>query len=510
MRNYLHTTNINQYKNKLTILPILFLALITIWFRLVNLGYSNYQGDEISALPPANSDQGLVNYLLEQKKGPVQYVTTLLIKQITPDYSNEFLTRLPFALAGILAIFFFYKLVDLHFGRKIALFASLFLTTNGLIIGLTRIAQYQSFVMLFSISSLYAFSLALMKDKWKVKGIYIGVLLWAAAILSHYDGVFIAPFAGFILYRWFTETLTLPRTARITHLVLSFSILGLLLLLFYLPFLFSVTEGTRSYWSYRFGVKEMKSGYSSSVVTFKLYNPLWVFYIYLVLIQLSIFRIKDSFAVFLWFLLPWEIMELVIYDPGTHIYTYIIPGTILLAFGLLVVEDVLRKIAGRKLGVALNFSGLVILFIFLASLSHFIFIDHTPEYPWQDRRYLFWTISKPETKGDLWIFGFPYNRRWDEVREFVSSNSDNHYYSTNEKPDIAGFYTSDILDVDQSGYYVHVHNPQSFKEKIAQDKIRYWKNNYRPIKVFKNNGSVVVEIYQMPPGNLKQIIKEGY
>jgi dolichyl-phosphate-mannose--protein O-mannosyl transferase len=127
--------------------------------------------------------QGAIDFLYTQKKGPTEFLVTYLVKFINPDYTNEFLLRLPFALAGILAIYFFYKLVRLHFGQKIALYAALLLAANGIFIGLMRIVQYQAFVILFSVLTLYCFSPALQKPEWRIRDLP-GVLFWTAALLS--------------------------------------------------------------------------------------------------------------------------------------------------------------------------------------------------------------------------------------------------------------------------------------------------------------------------------------
>jgi hypothetical protein len=508
---------VNLYSQRLVdlikILPVLFLTFITLWFHLVNLGYSDYQGDEVKALSFAQSGQGFIDGLLQQKKGPTQFIATYLINLINPNFTNNFLTRLPFALAAIFAIYFFYKLVDLHFGKKIALLASLFLTTNGLVIGLTRIVQYQSFVMLFSIAALYSFSLAVYKENWRLKGLYAGMLLWAAAILSHYDGIFIAPFAAYLLYQWFTKTTSLSTSQKIKHLSIIAAVAGTLLAIFYIPFLFSVSEDTKSYWSFRLGITDTKAGLSSSVTNFRLYNPLLVFYLYVIFGHFSIPKIKQILPVLLWFLLPWEVLELVIFDPGTHIYTYLIPAAILLAFGLVVIEEFTINIFGNNFGKLMNYAGWVILFAFLASLSHFILIDHTPEYPWENRGYFSWVLSKPETKGDLWIFGFPYYRHWEEIGQFVEANSTSGYYSTNEKTSIVEKYLPPSeyqYDLEQSTCYIHIENPQSGKNKLANEKILYWTKNHQPDKVFKNNGIPVAELYLMAPGTLEEIKAQGY
>jgi len=108
------------------------------------------------------------------QKGPVQFIITYLLKFINPNYDNQLLLRLPFALAGLFAVIYFYKFVRINFGKKIAFYSSLFFATNGLLVAFSRIVQYQSFVILFMIASLYYLSLAITDDRYKVKGIYYG------------------------------------------------------------------------------------------------------------------------------------------------------------------------------------------------------------------------------------------------------------------------------------------------------------------------------------------------
>jgi 4-amino-4-deoxy-L-arabinose transferase-like glycosyltransferase len=329
-------------KEKIKYIPILYLIFITIWLRLVNLGYSDYQGDEIKALFLPASGQGLFDFLLHQRKGPTQFIITYLVYLLHPSYSNESLTRSPFALVGILTIYFFYRLVKLHYGRTVALYASLFLTVNGLFIGLMRIVQYQPFVMFFSILALYAFSLALLNENWQIKGMYLGMLFWAIALLTHYDGIYISPFILYLLYRWYSQRTYLSSRTKVKHLVLPFAGLVLLLVSYYGPFFLSAAKDSQAYWLSRATGLD-QSAKSSSMVTFRIYNPLFVIYIYLALGILSLVKIKKSFPIVLWFLFPWIILEVIISDPGTHIYGYLIPATILNAFGVVGLQTITAK-----------------------------------------------------------------------------------------------------------------------------------------------------------------------
>jgi 4-amino-4-deoxy-L-arabinose transferase-like glycosyltransferase len=487
--------------DKPKILPVIFLAFVTLWLRLVNLGYSNYQGDEIKALSLPTPGQNLVDFIFQQRKGPTQFIITYLIKLVNPTFTNEFLARLPFALAGILAVFFFYRMVNLHFGRRIALYASLFLTVNGLFVGLNRIVQYQPFVILFSILSIYAISLAIKREKWRIVGLYIGMLFWGVAALSHYDGLFIAPFVIYLLCCWYTGDVNLPVRTRLKHMLLSSGICILIPAIFYVPFIFSISEGTRTYWILRLQEPVVVDTIRSSLVTFQIYNPFIVIYLYFAFGILSILKIKKTFPVILWFIFPWIVLEGVVYDPGTHIYTYLLPATILIAFGVAVAEDVLEKVIGDVYGRVLSKAGLAILFTFLFTLSHFVYVDHTPEYPWERRGYFIWTLEEPDRKYRLWLFGFPYYRYWEEIGEYITSTENNGFYFTNEKQSIASRYVPYEFDVNRSSIYIHIYNPQSLRDNPAKDKIRHWRANYQPVKVFENYGRIVAEIYVKPEGD---------
>jgi hypothetical protein len=58
--------------------------------------------------------------------------------------------------------------------------------------------------------------------------------------------------------------------------------------------------------------------------------------------------------------------------------------------------------------------------------------------------------------------------------------------------------------------YIYVHNPQSFKVRDLRAKVRYWREHYPPVKVFESNGRIIVELYDLPPGTLKEIKQAGY
>jgi 4-amino-4-deoxy-L-arabinose transferase-like glycosyltransferase len=489
-------------------ISLLFLIIITLYLRLTNLGYSDYVADEALALIRLAPGQTLLDFILSKPRGPLQYIITYLIGLFVHGYTNTFLTRLPFALAGALGIFTFYALLKRHYGGKTALYAALLLATNGLLVGLHRVVQYQPFTLLLSLLALYAFTLAIQEERWRYTGLYLGMASWALAILSHYDGVFIAPFAGYLLLAWYRQNAAAPARARLRSILVPGGIAALLVTLIYAPLVVGLLTNKQGYLMERLGGAVDSAPPAGSLAIFQLYNPLLAIYLYPLLGALSLVNFRRTLPVLLWFLFPWFVMELILSDPGTHIYTYIVPAAALAGLGLAELEDRLARLKPFLSRLAPVTLGMVVLFF--AIVGHFLFVDHTPEYPRTARRILFWTSVEPTKDRRVWLYGFPYNRDWTAIGEYVTAHASRGYFATNEDKDIAGFYVPYTFDADQAGYYINIYKPQSFRDQLANDKIRYWMKNYKPVKVFQRQGLNIAEIYQMPPGTLDEIRETGY
>ncbi len=497
-----------RLKPLLTYLPLLFFVIITLYLRLANLGYSDYLADEALALIRLAPGQSLLNLILSKPRGPLQYIITYLIGLVVHGYANAFWTRLPFALAGSLGIFVFYALIKRLYGAKAALYAALLLTTNGLLVGLHRVVQYQPFTLLFSLLALFAFTLAIQAERWKFAGLYAGMACWALAILSHYDGVFIAPFAGYLLHTWYRQNTASPTATRLRNMLLPGGIAALLVAAVYAPLIVGLLTDKQAYLLERLSGAADSAPPAGSLAIFQLYNPLLAVYLYPLLGALSLLDVRRALPALLWFLFPWIVMEAVLSDPGTHIYTYLVPAAVLMGLGLARLED---RLAGAKpllSRLAPVMLGVVVLFF--AAIGHFLFVDHTPEYPRQARRILFWTSVEPTKDRRVWLYGFPYNRNWADIGEYVTTHESNGFFATNEDKDIAGFYVPYAFDVDQAGYYINIYKPQSFRDQLSNEKVRYWMKNNQPVKVFQRQGIAVAEIYCMPAGTLEEIRAAGY
>ncbi len=536
-------------KNKLTSrIPLLLLIAGLLWLRLINLGYSDYQGDEIKALFLPVQGQSFVDFLLSQRKGPTQFIVTYLIGFLDPTYLNQFLVRLPFAIASVLGAIFFFYFVKIHFDRKIAIYATFFFSYNGIIVALSRITQYQSFVILFYTLALYLLTLAVRKKEWRIFGLYLGMICWGLSMLSHFDGIFIAPFMLYLLWQW---SKLYPGRNNWMHIILSAGIIGFVLAAFYIPLFMGASDDTLAYWLNRLSGGE--NLISSSVVTFNLYNPKFVFYLYsglffiylagAVVVFLSRSEKEAPFAlsnplwkrslyVLLWFLFPFLYMETVVNVPGTHIYTYLTPLAILISIGFSLVERLLKQVIGFKYGRILSGAAIALIFLFLFYQSHKLFVDHTREYPWESERFLFWTLQEPDRTFHLPIFGFPYYRQWQQIGEIVSRQDGVNSYYTNEKDTISRFYIPYPFDATTSGPYILVRNVQYIYQGGLDPKAQWWPDHHRPELTFSScdygdfawgldlfyvfapvhgdcaNQRIVAEVYFMTPGSLEEILAQ--
>jgi len=488
--------------------------------RITNLGYSDYQGDEIKAFFNPAEDGDYIQFLLDQRKGPNQFIVTGFLKGITNNFDNYFLTRLPFALAGIVSIYIFYLITKRITNERLSIIATIFFVTNGFLVAFSRIVQYQSFVILFGLLGIYLYQIY--RDKQQFKFIYLSFVSFAISILFHYDGVFF----GIPVFIYFLQDF-LKAKKNTTNFKKSFylhtggavtSFLAILLT-FYIPFILNISEKTLAYWGGRLS-GEVSSKISSSYYLFTVYQPIYAVHFYVLLSVIGLFLIflpilqklfqknlpknfpiltidQGMLIVFIWTLIPFIFMEGLVSIPGTHIYTYLIPIFILMAYGIDFILTQLEnneKILLQRIGII----GISLLGIFLYLQSYEAFVDHSRgEYPWQDKKFLFFTMNRPTPMYHLSMFGFPYYRNWKEAGEFV--NSTDKYYTTNDRVTITRYYIKLRKDGDKIGYYMFSKSPQTFSDELSNSRVKKWvaKGN-KPIKIIENPSGNNLEIYLLP------------
>ncbi len=492
--------------------------------RFVNLGYSDYQGDEIKALYNPK-EMASTQYFLEQRKGPMQFLVTAGLKTLTPDYRNRLLVRFPFALAGFGSVIIFYYFAKGLFNPKIAFYSTIFFATNGFLLAFSRIVQYQSLVIFFGLLASYL--TYLYTKSMRVEYLILGFVGLALSILSHYDGIFFAPIIlGLLLDRFLQLKERPQKHALIKHFLGSSIVLIALAGLFYIPFVLNLAKSTTDYWAGRI-TGDVSGKISSSRYLFSVYQPIYVLHVYTILAGIGLvslfglslakilpkpksktysfptfdlshqrFSLPILMAVLLWTLIPFIIMEVIVYIPGTHIYTYLIPGFLLMGFTLFHIDFLVSKYI-NKLGMFYQL-GIWVMVLFLALQSYFIFVDHNPEYPWQDKRFLVWTLKKPVGTYHLSLFGFPYYRHWEEVAKYLATDNKSEYYSTNERVTISRHYVTLVKDGNKLGYYVFVHYPQTLIEELSNKRVVSYASKNPPIVSYRNANQVVTEVYLLP------------
>ena len=200
-------------------------------------------------------------------------------------------------------------MVRLHYGKQIAPSLPYFFPINGIFVGLTRIVQYQSFLLLFSCLALYAFFSRILGQPVEKLGEFT---------------------PGYSFGRWLYSPITmvfLSRHSPYTALLLSLKISGAFNGCKTLAARPSSRPGSRAapgdllpapfYCLFRSdpgptGGVEFSGNVNatlvpSSVVTFRLYNPFETVFLYAGLILLSLGWGREVLPVWCWMAFPWVI-----------------------------------------------------------------------------------------------------------------------------------------------------------------------------------------------------------
>src|SRR5262249_44798482 len=122
--------------------------------RLVDLGWSEFQGDEARIVLRAMAAiQGADGALAAHRKVPGEILLTYLFAGSLGQIV-EGVARLPFALAGVGAVLAFYSLTRKLLGGPAALLAGLLLAVNGYFVAFGRILQYDSLAFFLGVNGL--------------------------------------------------------------------------------------------------------------------------------------------------------------------------------------------------------------------------------------------------------------------------------------------------------------------------------------------------------------------
>lgn len=191
------------------LISLVFIGLIAFsaFVRIQGVGYSNFQGDEVNTIDFLYEKRdglvGLWEYLMSQKRGPVQYLLNITNVALF-GYWNEFQIRIPYLIFGLLALYTLYRFARKIYGSPTALIATTLMGVNGLFIAFARITQYQSIMYFLIPIGAFSFINALNDEdeKRSQKKMLLTGLLMSVTFLTHYDTLSAVPFfvAGFLGY----------------------------------------------------------------------------------------------------------------------------------------------------------------------------------------------------------------------------------------------------------------------------------------------------------------------
>jgi 4-amino-4-deoxy-L-arabinose transferase-like glycosyltransferase len=217
------------------LLPLLVLVLVAAFFRVSNLGYSEFQGDESRAmLMSAGVVRGEDEILFLHKKGPVEILIPAAFYAL--DGTIEELTaRLPFAIANVAGVACVYILTRRVFPSLTvaAPVAAGLLATDGYLVAFGRLVQYQSVVFLMSVLAVWCAYL------WYRGGnavlIVLATSLVAVGTLAHYEAILVFPFIAWLFWsRGRSEHW--PVRQWIQHAVIVGTVSIVVVGVFYIPF----------------------------------------------------------------------------------------------------------------------------------------------------------------------------------------------------------------------------------------------------------------------------------
>jgi 4-amino-4-deoxy-L-arabinose transferase-like glycosyltransferase len=446
-------------KNRLELFLIFTLILFSSVLRFPQLGFSQFYGDETKTLY-LDKTVTAGDFLLSQRKGPMQFIVTWFMEKVTGTYS-EFWMRLPFAVAGVLSVLVLYLLTRKIFGKRAAVISSLLYSVSGFSVAFSRTAQYQSFLILMGLLSIYFF----IKSFTDKKYLLLSSFAFAISFLFHYDSIFYLVPLMILFYLYASKDRSYLKTLLIYFVIPALVICAL----FYIPYFVNgyFYSETFGYLTRRLSGKDYLP--NNSFYTFLVYNPsLLALFPFLLSVLYFIFG-KGKFyrLLFLvWFLVPFVVFEFVFKNPGTHILNYFLPLYIVSGAGFVAVFDKLRN--------KLLYLVPALVFTYLFVLTAYVYLPFFHlEYPWVSANFPLARLSRADKSYNLFLYGFPYNRGWDQIRVFFLNQNGVRGLYTNDNDTVAHYYLKEFNYTPFGPnflpqYYISVHDNQEIREDFPE------------------------------------------
>jgi 4-amino-4-deoxy-L-arabinose transferase-like glycosyltransferase len=210
------------------------LLLLAGTLRLIDLGYSEFQGDEARVMLRASEMlTGYENALMVHQKGPGEILLPGALYALMGRI-NESAARLPFALANMAGVVAGLLLGRLLFCAFSVLISALFLLFNGYLIAFGRIVQYQSVIFLLTVLVVLLLYEAVRMKQASARRLTLVAFLAATGLLAHYEMAGVAVPALFLLWHLWRRSVSLKKLALAlaAPLVVGLVVAGA----FYLPY----------------------------------------------------------------------------------------------------------------------------------------------------------------------------------------------------------------------------------------------------------------------------------
>ena len=447
--------------------PYLLVFLVAVAFRLPNLGYAEFQGDEgVIMIRAASIITGDDAELFLHQKGPIEILQPLGLWQLSGEI-NEVWARVLFTWASVLSTVAVMILGWQWFGRRVGVLAGILLALTGFSVAFGRIVQYQSFVMLWGALALFH-AVHYTRSGLRRDLLFTAVFL-GGGLLAHYDAVLVVPAIAWVLLWHIYKQKQLAWSDYILATVAG----ALTLAAFYLPFFLNPNFSRTGQYLVqdRIGVSESTGVFSWSGTAvwrmMTLYNNSYFIIGLIIFIVLGIWcliRQRQGLAAILYFLIPVLFYLFIVVDPRTHVYTFF-PGAVILAsVGVFFVADFLYKQNQwvYRFGMVVFALWLLVTAVYIYAM----FIDNTPERmrTWQENQLAAYWVSWEEPP-EFGLFGFPHQVGWRLAANFIDEGG--LPYASDEEQEITKWYMS-------QSPRTHCNNFNTFVTTInTQDRVPY-------------------------------------
>jgi hypothetical protein len=425
------------------------LLLLAAAFRLPGLGYSEFQGDEaIVMLKAAAVIQGLGDGLFLHKKGPAEILIPAAVLALAGRLPEAW-ARLPFSLAGLGGLTVVYLLGCEMASEETGLWAALLMALNGYLVAFSRIVQYQSLVFFLSALALWCGYHFWRGREQAGRYLVFAGLFAGVGLLAHYDAAFILPPLGYLVWdRW--RRAGERRRFILWPLLLTLSLLAVIVLSFYLPFvLHPHFQTARSYIGARMGGRPPYLNFRHFWINSTIYNSVYYVLLMVALLLLAAGWYLRHFltgrgdelakATWIWFAGPFVLYTFLLRDPRTHLYIMFAPWALVagrvLAWGL----GRLRSQLGRAMVYGLCGA------LCLLSVGYLVlaFLQHNPLYrrTYPQHRSALYPTPYGDHFPEVGVFGFPYRSGWKVVGALYQARVLQGDYDSNEEEPITRWYT---------------------------------------------------------------------